>query len=58
MSGHKCKTSPCYHIDHFCFEYQYVYFKRKLHEALKDCEFNGESMRRLISEFDDEVNGS
>lgn len=33
-------------------------YKRKLHEVLKDCDFNGAGMRELIGEFSDEVLGS
>lgn len=33
-------------------------YKKKLHNVIKDCNFNGAGMRQLIQEFSDEVNGS
>ena len=33
-------------------------YKKRLHFALRDCEFNGAGMRQLLQEFVEEVAGS
>ena len=39
------------------FQEKKKFFKKKLHEALNGCNFNGSGMRELIGEFTDEVCG-